>query len=255
MDARFSRPDRPMIWAHRGASRDAPENTLPAFLLAARQGADGVELDAQLCASGEVVVFHDVSLARVTGVPGLLAEQSLASLRRLDAAAGRDAQWRGTRIPLLAEVLAETPPSLWVNIELKCDQPADRGLTREVIRLVRDTGSSERVLLSSFNPLCLARARALAPRLPRALLFEPDSSWPLRSAASAPLLDLAALHPHHSLCADAALARWRKRYTVASWTVDPPELARDLWRRGVSGMITNRPAELLAAFAKTTTAI
>jgi len=249
MDPRFSRADRPLIWAHRGASHDAPENTLAAFLLAAHQGADGVELDAQRCASGEVVVFHDTSLARTAGAPGLLEEASWAQLRQLDAGVRKGQQWAGERIPLLAAVLAETPRSLLVNIELKCERPDDRGLTAEVVRLVRDAGAEERVLLSSFNPLCLALARSLAPALPRALLFEPDSGFLLRHAAAAPLLDLTAMHPAHELASEAAVARWRRRYTVACWTVDDPALAHALWARGVSGLITNRPAALLGEFA------
>jgi len=248
MDSRFARSDRPLIWAHRGASREAPENTLAAFTLAASQGADGIELDAQLCASGEVVVFHDTSLARVSGTPGLLAEAPWAALQKLDLGARKGARWAGERIPLLAEVLAGTPRSLLVNIELKCERPDDRGLTAEVLRVVRDTQSEERVLLSSFNPLCLARARSLRPTLPRALLFEPDAAWPLRSAASAPFLGLTALHPGHALATDARVSRWRKRYTVACWTVDTPALADALWKRGVSGLITNVPAQLLAHF-------
>src|SRR5260370_33065888 len=156
LDSRFLRKGRPTIWGHRGASLDAPENTLASFELAARQGADGIELDAQRCASGEVVVFHDVSLGRVTGHPGLLEETPWAELRRLDAGARKDPRFAGERIPLLADVLAQTPPSLLVNVELKCERPDDRGLTEAVVSLVRAAGAAERVLLSSFNPLCLA---------------------------------------------------------------------------------------------------
>ncbi len=249
MSRRFARDDRPLIWAHRGASKDAPENTLAAFLLAAHQGADGVELDAQLCASGEVVVFHDTSLARTAGAPGLLAEASWSDLGKLDLGSRRGPEWRGERIPLLAAVLAETPRSLLINIELKCERPDDRGLTAEVVRLVREAGAEERVLLSSFNPLCLARARSLAPSLPRALLFEPEQSWPLRHAMTAPMLDLIALHPAHELATPSAVKRWRANYTLACWTVDDLVLAEDLWKRGVSGLITNRPAALVAQFA------
>src|SRR5229473_3211699 len=102
LDARFFRQGRPTVWAHRGASHDAPENTLAAFTLAARQGADGIELDAQLCGSGEVVVFHDATLGRTTGHPGLLEETPWAALRKLDAGARKGPAFAGERIPLLA---------------------------------------------------------------------------------------------------------------------------------------------------------
>jgi glycerophosphoryl diester phosphodiesterase len=249
MDSRFRLRARPFIWAHRGASRIAPENTLAAFNLAAAQGADGIELDAQLCKSGEVVVFHDTTLARVAGYPGLLEEFTWSELQSFDLGSRKAARWAGERIPLLSEVFDATPKHLVVNVELKCDRADDRGLTKRVIETVRATCATERVLLSSFNPLCLARARALAPDLPRALLFEPDSTWWLRTARSAALLDLVALHPAHELATPERVARWRERYTLACWTVDDLQLARELWSRGISGLITNTPAELLALFS------
>src|SRR5207253_2334842 len=83
----FSRAGRPLVWAHRGASCAAPENTLAAFRLAAELGADGVELDAQRCATGEVVVLHDESLGRTTGHAALLPETPWSTVRTLDAGA------------------------------------------------------------------------------------------------------------------------------------------------------------------------
>lgn len=233
---------RPLIWGHRGASADAPENTLLAFRLAREQGADGIELDAQRCASGEVVVLHDESLGRTTRFAGLVTETPYAKIRTLDAG-------RGERVPLLAEVLEEFP--LRVNVELKCERADDRGLTAEVVRVVREARAAERVLLSSFNPLCLARARLLAPEVPRALLFESEQQWPLRSALAAPLLAVAALHPEHVLATPERVRRWRARgYAVACWTVDDPALALRLATSGVTGLITNRPALLLEALRK-----
>jgi glycerophosphoryl diester phosphodiesterase len=244
----FARPDRPVIWAHRGASAEAPENTLAAFRLAAAQGADGVELDAQLCGSGEVVCFHDATLGRTTGQSGLLEETPWSVLRTLDAGGRLQAQHRGERVPLLAEVLAELPRGLLVNIELKCERPDDRGLTAAVVQLVRAAAAEERVLLSSFNPLCLWRARALAPGLPRALLFASDQPPWLRHPLAARPLWAAALHPEGLLVTPARAARWRRRgYTLAAWTVDEPAEAERLWSAGVSGLITNRPAALRAA--------
>src|SRR5713226_5970042 len=148
----FARAGRPLIWGHRGASFDAPENTLAAFTLAQAQGADGVELDAQRCASGEVVVLHDESLGRTTGFAGLVTETPYATIRALDAGARKAERWRGERVPLLEEVLEAFP--LLVNVELKCERADDRGLTAEVVRVVREARAQDRVLLSSFNLLC-----------------------------------------------------------------------------------------------------
>src|SRR5919205_720316 len=102
LPAHFIQPGRPLIWAHRGASADAPENTLAAFSLALAHGADGIELDAQRCASGEVVVLHDDSLVRTTGFAALVTNASYSVVRTLDAGAWKAERFRGEHIPLLA---------------------------------------------------------------------------------------------------------------------------------------------------------
>src|SRR5205814_9909474 len=99
----------------------------------------------------------------------------------------------------------------------------DRGLTATVLAAVRRTGSASRVLLSSFNPFCLLRARAQEPSLPRALLFERDATFLLRHGLSAPALGVVALHPEGRPAPAQAVARWRRRgYAVSSWPVDDP---------------------------------
>jgi glycerophosphoryl diester phosphodiesterase len=245
--ARFARDDRPLVWAHRGASRQAPENTLAAFLLAEKIGADGVELDAQLCGTGEVVVLHDESLGRTTGFAGLIGETPWKVVRTLDAGARFSPSFAGERVPLLEEVLGQT--KILVNLEIKCDRRDDRGLTAACIGAVRRTRAEERVLLSSFNPWCLLRARAHAPRLPRALLFERNAPFALRHGLSAPALGLAFMHPDNELATSGAIARWRRRgYGVSPWTIDDPLRAHALRDAGVTGIITNVPDRMLAAF-------
>src|SRR5512146_3337233 len=98
-------PGRPLVLGHRGASAEAPENTLAAFRLAMAQGADGVELDVWRCATGEVVVIHDEETRRVAGVSLRVPDSPLAALRALDVGAWKGEAFRGERIPLLAEVL------------------------------------------------------------------------------------------------------------------------------------------------------
>lgn len=250
LPAHFRRVNRPLVYGHRGASAEAPENTLAAFRLAIEQGADGVELDAQRCATGEVVVVHDESLLRTTGHDGLVTRTPWSTLRALDAGGWKAERFRGERVPLLAEVL-EAVPRL-VNVELKCDTANDGGLTAEVVRIVGEAGAGERVLLSSFNPLCLLRARLLAPRIARALLFERDQRWVLRSGLSAPAVGALALHPEHVLATPERVARWRKRgYSIGCWTVDDPDDGDRLYRSGVDALITNRPSLLRSRLAGT----
>src|SRR6266542_5407411 len=109
---------RPLVLGHRGASAEAPENTLASFRLALAQGADGVELDVRRCATGEVVVVHDEDLSRVGGAPLRVADSPLGALRAVDLGAWAGERFRGERIPLLAEVLEALPAAI-VNVELK----------------------------------------------------------------------------------------------------------------------------------------
>src|SRR6185369_4417312 len=108
-----------LLIAHRGASHEAPENTLAAFRLAWEQGADGIEADFRLTRDGRVVCLHDASTGRTTGVDLAVAETSLAELRRLDFGAWKGAHWAGERIPTLEEVLDRLPAGKRFFIELK----------------------------------------------------------------------------------------------------------------------------------------
>ena len=162
------------IWAHRGASADFPENTLPAFQGAVDQGSDGVELDVMRCASGELVVCHDESLERLARVPWLVANTAWWKLRRANVGAYREVD---ARIPLLNEVLDLVPASLTVNVELKCDTLDDRGLSQAVAQRLLERGDGDRILVSSFNPLCLLRFAAHAPSIRRGWLIDPERSF------------------------------------------------------------------------------
>src|SRR3990170_393671 len=100
----FNQLPRPVIFAHRGASAYAPENTLAAFSLAVRQKSDGIELDAKLSADGHVVVIHDQTVDRTTSSRGRVADLTLADLREMDAGSHFDVEYKGERIPTLEEV-------------------------------------------------------------------------------------------------------------------------------------------------------
>jgi glycerophosphoryl diester phosphodiesterase len=237
---------KPLVLAHRGASAGALENTIDAFRLARRQGAEGVELDAMPCGSGEIVVFHDDDLHRLTGGrTERIAHMSLAQLREigLTGKAGKGA------IPLLSEVLEELGPDLLVNIELKTPDSlrapewTGQRLATDVADLLRRHGTGRRALVSSFNPLALARFRLAAPFAPTGLLFASDQNLLLRHGWARMALRPLALHPDHRLVTGNALARWRiEGYSVNVWTVDDEaEIAR-LCALGVDGLITNDPA-------------
>ncbi|MBI5548064.1 MAG: glycerophosphodiester phosphodiesterase [Deltaproteobacteria bacterium] len=242
-----SRHDRPLVLGHRGASADAPENTLAAFREAVRQGADGVELDVMRCGSGELVVCHDEWLDRLAGEHLEVARTPLVALRRLDVGSRHSARFTGERIPTLAEALAVLPRAAVCNVEIKCDTLLDRGLSFRVAREIRRSEAGQDLVLSSFNPLSLARARFFAPRLPAALLVDTSQNLPLREAA-ARALGAAAVHVEHRLCTPDSVRRWhRQGFKVAAWTVDEPGDVERCCAAGVDVLISNRPRAVLVS--------
>ncbi len=228
--------------AHRGASAVAPPNTLAAFEKAVELGADGIEFDVHLSADGVLVVIHDFNVDDTTDGSGRVAEMTLAQLKQLDAGSRFDPAFAGERIPTLEEVLETVGSRLLLNIELKCFSLRDNGLERAVIAQVKRHGPAARVLLSSFNPFSLRRAKKIAPHIPVGLLYAPWLPLPLRRAWLAPLVPHEARHPEHTMV-DARYMAWARRrgYRVNAWTVNDPNEMRRLIDVGVDGIITNVP--------------
>ncbi|MCK5558529.1 MAG: glycerophosphodiester phosphodiesterase [Candidatus Hydrogenedentes bacterium] len=231
--------------AHRGASALMPENTLPAFQLAMELGADEVELDVVRCATGEAVVIHNETVDKTTEGTGAVADKSLAELKELDAGSWFDQRFRGTTIPTLDEVFESLGATLAVNIELKGESLSPDGLELAVIESVRRHGMTDRVIISSFNPCRLWRARSQAPELKTALIFSPYNSIYLRKAWFAPILKVDGLHTFHSMVDERFVNRAHRRGRwVYAWTVDEPEMMIRLVRNGVDGVVTNDPGLL-----------
>jgi glycerophosphoryl diester phosphodiesterase len=226
--------DRPLIIGHRGAAADAPENTLAAFTLALAQGADGVELDVQLCADGVPIIIHDTTVDRTCDGTGRVADLSLAELRLLTIDNDHP-------IPTLDDLFATFGRRTLYNVELKVLGRGGDALAAAVARAIAAHGVAEQVLISSFSPFTLRAARRhLPPGVPLALLRERRAT-----RAAHALLRAAADHPHHPLIDESlmAWARWRG-LRVNAWTVDDPAEARRLLQLGVHGIITNRPGEI-----------
>ncbi len=235
------------ILGHRGACADAPENTLEAFAEAMRQGAVGFELDVMQCATGELVVCHDEKLDRLARRPNLVVDTSWAELQTFDV--GTPLGFAPARIPLLRAVL-EAHPTALVNVELKCDEPDDRGLSVSVGRLLVELNAVARVFVSSFNPRCLLNLTAAYPQFKRGLLIDPDQPWQpqmefLPTAAST------SIHPHFSACTPERVREWHARgLEVAVWTVNDSAEAKRLEAMGVDWVITNVPGQLRSALGR-----
>ena len=231
------------IWAHRGASHDAPENTLEAFTLAADQGADGIELDAMLTADGEVVVCHDETVDRTSDGTGQVGALTLAQLRRLDVGVGR---WPSRcTIPTLAEALdLAAERGLVVNVELKYSfatpQPELVARAMEVVAASRLAEDPARIVWSSFHHRALVELVARGTRSAVGVLYSETLVRPWDYARS---FGATAVHPpagalpveEFADCHEAGVA-------IHPWTVDDPGLLRSLAEAGADALITNVPA-------------
>ncbi|MDD1649382.1 MAG: hypothetical protein LUO80_03165 [Methylococcaceae bacterium] len=232
------------VYAHRGASAEAPENTLAAFRRALDAGADGIEMDVHLASDGVPVVIHDDTLERTTDGSGAVAAHRAAQLQTLDAGSWFGPHFAGEPLPTLEEALRLLAGRLRINLEVKATRA---GLA--VLDLLPSFPAAE-VVVSSFDHALLADLRRNAPDLPLAVLQE-SGSW-RRALASAVALHACAFHPQVDLVSRPLLAACRRmQLPVFVWTVDDAGQARTLARAGVAGVFSNDPAELRRHFPTT----
>jgi glycerophosphoryl diester phosphodiesterase len=247
------------IVAHRGASYDAPENTVASFKLGYKQGADADELDIYLSKDGEIVVMHDKTTKRTAGADKPIVEQTLSELRALDAGKWKDPKFTGERIPTLKEALATVPAGKRMFIEIKCGPEVLPPLQK----LLKECPlSRDQLVIICFQEATLRKARPLFPDLQIYWLV----SWPKDKAGEPPVakprledliatakdagfsgLNLESTFPIDKAFAERVTAAGLKLYT---WTVDDPKLASTLATAGVAGITTNRPAWLREQLAK-----
>ncbi|MGA2803686.1 MAG: glycerophosphodiester phosphodiesterase [Acidimicrobiales bacterium] len=224
------------VFAHRGSSHLARENTVEAFVAARKLGADGVELDVHLTGDGIVVVHHDGQ------VPGL---GPFVRLRSAELPA-----W----LPSLAQALEACRP-LAVNVEIKEDETdagpeRDRELAVEVARLLAERDDASSILVSSFSLAAIDAVRALRPNLATALLVDLDTD-PMEALVTAREHGHGGLHPFFA-CVNAGLMTAAKDCGVAirTWTVDDPARIAALAGLGVDAVITNDVAAALRALGR-----
>jgi glycerophosphoryl diester phosphodiesterase len=245
----------PLVVAHRGASAVEAENTLPAFERAIAAGADAVEFDVRMSADAVAVVLHDADVSRTTGVDGLARDLTLEGLKRLRV---RTADGGETEVPTLEETLRLCSGRIGLDIEIKNipgepDFDGEREDAAEAtLRALEATAFSGFVLLSSFNPMSIARVRTLAPDVPTALLTPPGVEARVAAAFAhaeghpwvLPFIDeVRAAGPGFAAEVHAAGTR------LGTWLTDDPGVAVELMRDGVDAVATNDPATIVKARA------
>lgn len=237
------------VYAHRGASGYAPENTLRAFALAADMGADGVELDVQRTRDGVLVVFHDETVDRVTHGHGRIADMTLAELRQLRVDRPFP-EITDEVIPTLEEVYTLLHDrGLRCNAELKNSVLPYPGLEEEAMAMAEKTGMADKLLYSSFNHYSMCRIKALDPAMPCGLLYNATLVKPWDYAAG---LGVDALHPHFSelQVPEEVAAAHALGLEINPWTVNTEETLRAVIDAGADRIITNYPDRALALLGR-----
>ena len=232
----------PTIFAHRGASAYAPENTLAAFELAVRQKADAIELDAKLSGDQHVVVFHDRTLDRTTDGSGKISDFPLVALKELDAGEHFDPEYLGERIPTLDEVFEAVGHKTFINIELtNYERPID-SLAEKTAGCVRRHNLADRILFSSFNPIVLRKIKKMLPEIPIGLLALPGSGGAWARSVLGRWVPYQALHPEHRDISHSLVDRChRQKYRVYTYTINRVKEMTLCFQMDVDGIFTDDP--------------
>jgi glycerophosphoryl diester phosphodiesterase len=250
----FAAEPKVEIVAHRGASFDAPENTVAAIELAWKQKADASEFDVYLTKDGKIVVIHDADTKRTAGAAMKVSASTLAELRKLDAGKWKGAKFAGEKLPTLEEMLATVPEGKRVFIEVKCGPE----IVPELDRVLKAAKlKPEQTAVISFNAGVIAATKKARPDLKAYWIVglggkgKPKTAEELIAKAKeikADGLDLSATPAVlDKAFGDKVKAAGLKLYV---WTVDDPALAKKMLAAGVESITTNKPGWLREQLAK-----
>ncbi|MDD5200408.1 MAG: glycerophosphodiester phosphodiesterase family protein [Terrimicrobiaceae bacterium] len=240
--------ERPLIIAHRGASRDAPENTPAAFRLAWEQGADATETDLRLTADGRIAAFHDADGRRIFRDPRRIRDLSLSELQKFDAGSWKDPRWRNERVPTLADVVATLPPGRRLVLELK--EALGAGFPALLAGAPQD-----RITLIAFDANVIAEAKRQLPACRALWLFgnygfiaRNRGKWLARRVRE---LGVDGVDLRHERRLDARLIEPLRAdgRTVFTYTVNSRRSVLRCARLGLDGITTDRPADARAWLA------
>jgi glycerophosphoryl diester phosphodiesterase len=236
-----------LIIAHRGASGNAPENTLAAFRKAVALGATFIETDLQLSRDARFVAIHDATVNRTTNGHGAVHDMALADLRKLDAGSWFGSEFAGERIPTLEEIL-EFSKKNDVVFYLEIKPGAAWGGEHALIGALRETGEIPRVVVISFDAAIVLNLRKIEPTLMTGLLYDGQIENPLDKAVEIGARQVAV---RGDLVTPALIARAKKKdLQVVCWTVNHPAHMRMLAAAGVDGIMSDYPDRLVAAVKK-----
>lgn len=240
---------KPLLFAHRGVSSLAPENTLASFKLAKEMGIPGIELDIHPCKTGELVVFHDDNVKRICGKDVSIEELSLKEIKDLDAGIWKDKKFANEKIPTLRELFECLGNEVYYDIEIKHRSKERAGVEEKLAELVREFKLENKIVISSFNPFPLKWAKEVMPTIPTGIIYCNDAELPkiLRLGEGKWIASCDFLKPQHTKVNPVSVFfnKTLGGRKIIPWTVDSKEVAKKLLKDGVTGLISNRPQDLI----------
>ena len=237
----------PKIYAHRGASNAAPENTMAAFELAKDMGADGIELDVVLTKDSEIVVIHDDSIDRTSNGKGVVEDMYYSDLKKLDFGSWKNEQFKGEPIPLLNDVCKLVKDSnILLNIEIKPTVKSDE-IEDKIISMIKSYDIVNQIIISSFNHYCLRSIKKKFSDVETGILYQSGIIKAARYARHTVKAD--GIHPHkYAVLKETVKCAAMNNMKIRPWTVDSPDLFKKMAKvKYISGVITNKPDVMLKA--------
>jgi glycerophosphoryl diester phosphodiesterase len=244
LDLRSAQRGRPLVIAHRGASGEAPENSIAAFQLAIEQEADLIETDVHLTADGALVAIHDHALDRTTNGHGLVGEHTLAQIEVLDAGSWFEPRFSGQRVLTLDELLAWAANRIPVAIEIKNGPIYYEGIEERVVEAIRRHGMERSTMVISFDHSAIERLKRVAPGILGGVLF---AGTPVHASSLALEAGAEAILPNWASVTNKMVADAHERgIAVSTWVTDEVAEMRWIMAHGVDAIATNRPGRLAA---------
>lgn len=231
---------KPLVWAHRGASGYAPENTLAAFQKAVDLGADGVELDIQLTKDDQIVVIHDETIDRTSDGKGWVKDYTLEELRAFNYNRTKP-EYKHADIPTMREVFELLKPTgFFINIEIKTGVVFYEKIEEKILALTKEMGMEDRVCYSSFNHYTVTRIHELKPDAEVGFLY---ADGPIDMPSYGVKHGVNALHPAlYNLQYDGFVKECKEKgLKLNVWTVNERPYMEMCCQYGVDAIITNYP--------------
>ena len=236
-----------LVISHRGANREAPENTLPAFEKALTYNVDGFENDVHLTKDGVLVVVHDDTVDRTSNGTGLVHEMTFEELRKLDFGSWYAPEFAGTKIPTLAEFFELCGSLKIINVEIKPAHDGSTACAPAVVKLAKEMGVFDKLIVSSFDINMLQACHAEDPATRVAFLYPLDNEEACEAIAEdavafAKKYSLAAFHPIVLMCSPDFIEQCHEvGVMVNPWTVNHEHAITALRDWGADCVITDEP--------------